>query len=82
MAISEMAMSHGSISEISMSILNKVECRMSNLKNAPCHFTNIFPMSIGFMSHVDFKKWPCRPVNFTQGSHMEHEKLPKSHGIL
>ena len=23
-----------------------------------------FPMSIGFMSHVDFKKWPCRPVNF------------------
>ena len=21
-----------------------------------------FPMSISFMSHVDFKKWPCRPV--------------------
>ena len=21
-----------------------------------------FPMSIGFMSHVDFKKRPCRPV--------------------
>ena len=21
-----------------------------------------FPMSIGSMSHVDFKKWPCRPV--------------------
>ena len=23
-----------------------------------------FPMSIGFMSHVDFKKRPCRPVKF------------------
>ena len=23
-----------------------------------------FPMSIGFMSHVDFKKRPCRPVEF------------------
>ena len=23
-----------------------------------------FPMSIGSMSHVDFKKWPCRPVDF------------------
>ena len=23
-----------------------------------------FPMSIGFMSHVDFKKRPCRPVDF------------------
>ena len=21
-----------------------------------------FPISISFMSHVDFKKWPCRPV--------------------
>ena len=24
----------------------------------------IFPMSIGSMSHVDLKKWPCRPVKF------------------
>ena len=25
----------------------------------------IFPLvSIGFMSPVDFKKWPCRPVDF------------------
>ena len=24
----------------------------------------LFPMSIGCMSHVDFKKWPCRPVDF------------------
>ena len=23
-----------------------------------------FLMSIGFMSHVDFKKGPCRPVEF------------------
>ena len=22
------------------------------------------PMSIGFMSHVDFKKWPCLRVDF------------------
>ena len=30
-----------------------------------CHVTNLFPMmSIGFMSHVDFKKRPCRPVEF------------------
>ena len=24
----------------------------------------IIPMSIGSMSHVDFKKWLCRPVEF------------------
>ena len=24
----------------------------------------LFPMSIGFMSHVDFKKRPCRPAEF------------------
>ena len=23
-----------------------------------------FPTSIGSMSHVDFKKWPCRRVEF------------------
>ena len=23
-----------------------------------------FPMSLGSMSHVDFKKWQCRPVDF------------------
>ena len=33
-----------------------VECHMSNLRNGPCHITNIFSMSIGFMSHVDLKK--------------------------
>ena len=24
----------------------------------------IFPMSIGSMLHVNFKKWPCRSVEF------------------
>ena len=28
------------------------------------HVTNIFSMSIGFMSYVDFKKRTCRPVEF------------------
>ena len=29
-----------------------------------------FPMSIGFMSHVDLKKCQCRPVEFKgQGPH-------------
>ena len=41
---------------------------MLNLRNGPCHATNIFPMSLGSMSpsvsHVDFKKRPCRPVEF------------------
>ena len=26
-----------------------------------------FPMSIGFMSHVNFKKMPCRPVEYFKG---------------
>ena len=37
---------------------------MSNLRICSCHVTNIFSMSIGFMSHVDFEKWPCHPVEF------------------
>ena len=41
-----------------------VSCLMSNLRDGPCHVSNIFPMSICFMSHVDFKKWPCRRVEF------------------
>ena len=33
----------------------------------------VFPMSIGFMSHVDFKKKPCRPVDFKgQGPPRSH----------
>ena len=32
-----------------------------------------FPVSIGFMSHVDFKKRQCRPVEFKgQGPHFIH----------
>ena len=31
---------------------------MSLLFLKPCR------MSIGSMSHVEFKKWPCRPVEF------------------
>ena len=37
---------------------------MSNLRNGPFHVTNIIPMSIGSMSHVDFKKKSCHPVDF------------------
>ena len=29
-----------------------------------CYVVNIFLMSIGSMSHVDFKKMLCRPVGF------------------
>ena len=28
-----------------------------------CHL-DFFSMSIGFMSHGDFKIWPCYPVKF------------------
>ena len=38
--------------------------RMSNLRNGHVMSLIIFPVSIGFMSHVDFKKRPCRPVEF------------------
>ena len=37
---------------------------MSNFRTDPCHFINIFDKLIGFMSHIDFKKWPCHPVDF------------------
>ena len=39
---------------------------MSNLINIPCRvvcFHSI--LSLGPMEHVDFKKWPCRHVEFT-----------------
>ena len=43
---------------------------MSNLRNGSCRVTYIFPMLIGFMSYVVFKKWPCHPVEFKgQGPH-------------
>ena len=41
-----------------------LSCRMSNLRKGLRHVENIFFMSIDSMSHVDCKKWPCRPVNF------------------
>ena len=42
------------------------KCHLSNVRKGPCHVTNTFSyMSIiSSMSHVDFKKWPCRPVKF------------------
>ena len=33
-------------------------------KNIPCRVGNIFLMSSEFLSPVDFKKRPCRPVDF------------------
>ena len=41
------------------------QCRMSILRNrsSQCHVP-YFVMSLGFMSHVDFQKRPCRPVDF------------------
>ena len=44
---------------------------MSNFRNGPCHVTVFFPRSIGFVSHVNFKKRPCRPVELRgQGPHL------------
>ena len=44
--------------------LKMVSCRMSNLRN-DLHMSIIFVlMVIGSMSHVDFKKLPCRPAEF------------------
>ena len=47
---------------ISMSILrySNVTCRIEGID----HVLSLvfFPMSIGFMLYVDFKKWPCCPV--------------------
>ena len=46
------------------------QCHMSNLREGYvyCHYYIIFnPLSyvtIGPMSHVEFKKCPCRPVDF------------------
>ena len=34
------------------------------LIEGPCHVSNIFPMSISSMLHVDFKKQLCCPVEF------------------
>ena len=56
------------------------KCHLSNLRNGPCHVTNIFPMSMGSMSHVDFKKWPCRPVEFKgQGPQSSLSRPPRAY---
>ena len=34
------------------------------LRDTLCRVGNIFLVSIGLMSPVDFEKWPCRPVEF------------------
>ena len=49
---------------ISMSILKlpKVACRIKG--KAPVMSLKKNPMSLGFMSHVDYKKWLCHPVDF------------------
>ena len=45
--------------------LKIVKCLLSNLRKGWCHVDSIFLMSIGSMSHVDYKKWQCRPVKST-----------------
>ena len=40
-----------------------LSCRLSNLRNTLCHVP-FFLMSLGSMLHVDFKKCPCRRVEF------------------
>ena len=40
-------------------------CRLSNSRKGPCHVSNMFDvMLISPMSHVDFRKYMCRPVDF------------------
>ena len=39
-----------------------VPCHMSILSNVLCRVVYFFLVSIGSMSHVDFKNWPCRRV--------------------
>ena len=60
----KMAMSPVTIRAFLMSILKRynVTCRI--LETAHVMSLILFPMSIGFMSLVDFKKRPCRPVGF------------------
>ena len=38
------------------------QCRMSILRNSICHVVIISLLTIGPMSHVDFKKCPCHRV--------------------
>ena len=45
-----------------------LQCHMLILRNAYNYVVSLILMLIslyiGFMSHVDFKKWPCRWVEF------------------
>ena len=59
-----MAVSTLTITSMSMPILKLVQCHMSNLGNDPWHVDIIFPLAIGSMSLVGFKKQPCGPVEF------------------
>ena len=51
--ISDLAMSPHAISKNVHVDLNSL---MLKLRNDPCHVTNISPMSMGFISHVDLRK--------------------------
>ena len=42
--------------------LKNVACQ--NLRNTLCHVVYFILLSLSSMSHVDFKKWPCRCVEF------------------
>ena len=58
----------------------KVSYRMSNLRNTPCDVVYFILLSQGSMSQFDFKKWPCRRVEFKgqdpqQGNRMQHRAL-------
>ena len=55
------------MSDVSIAYL--YPCRMSNLMNNPVgcrynYFWKLCCMSIIPKSHVEFKKWPCRSVDF------------------
>ena len=41
-----------------------VQCQFSNLRIGSCRVGNCFLMSIASMFYVEFKKLPCRPVEF------------------
>ena len=44
--------------------LKTYQCPMSNLRIGLCHVAYFFFLLLGSMSHVDFNKWPCGPVEF------------------
>ena len=42
------------------------QCHVSILRNVLCHVTYSFSLTLlCSMSHVDFKKLPCRPIVFS-----------------